>query len=423
MKRSGGLTVGIYSISCQACAASIPTDPYHRVCPTCGGDIAFRYDLARARLDRDLPGIWRFLDLLPVEQPAEIVSLGEGNTPLLPARLSDDLGCRLLWKYEGQNPTGAQKDRGLAVAIAKARAFGYTSAIIASTGSAGLSSAAYAARSGIRHTVLVSQNTPAERVIPMALLGSTIVEVAGTIEDTLELLAAARDRFGAYETTTYRRANPYQSEGAKTLGYEIFLQHGSVPDWIVIPVGGGGTLGSVWRAFLDLREMGRIDRMPKIVGIQPADYNGLEIAERDGLTTEDELRAIPFADIPPTILVKLAHTFPYDGEEALGAIRTSGGAVVTATDDEALTALRQIGATEGLYVEPSAAVSLVGVQKLVAAGRIRPDETVVAVLTGSGHRETHVFAARGELQMVRLAPGDGLDRLGLLLRDSKVGGS
>lgn len=404
--------MGRYEIACKRCGASVPTGTYNRVCPACGGDVAFRYDLAHARLDRDLPGLWRFIDLLPIEDPADIVSLGEGNTPLLPARLAASAGCELIWKYEGMNPTGAQKDRGLAVAIAKGRAFGFESAIIASTGSAGLSSAAYAARAGLRHAVLVSAGTPVERVIPMAALGSRIFEVDGNIEDTLELLAAARDRYGAYETSTYRRANPYQGEGAKTLGYEIILQMGDrIPDWVVIPVGGGGTLGAVWRGMLDLVELGAIDRLPRLAGVQPADYNALEIAERDGLSSEDDLLAIPFIDPPPTVLVKLQHTFPYDGVEALDAIRSTGGAIVTATDEEAFAAQAEIGANEGLYVEPSSAASLVGVRKLVAAGRIKPTESVVAVLTGSGHRETHVLAARGGIATEKISPRDGLERL------------
>ena len=403
--------MGKYTLSCRGCGAVVPREPYHRVCPACDGDVEFCYDLSGVDLDRELPGIWRFIDLLPVEDPAAIVTLAEGGTPLLPARMAGELGCRLWWKYEGMNPTGAQKDRALAVAITKAREFGFSSAIIASTGSAGLSSAAYAARAGLRHAVIVSRDPPPERVIPMAALGSMIFEVDGTIEDTLELLAAARDRYGAYESTTYRRGNPYQSEGVKTLGYEIFLQHGGVPDWIVIPVGGGGTLAALWRGFVDLRDLGLTDRMPKIAGVQPADYNALEIAERDQLTTEDDLKGIPFVDVPPTILVKLAHTFPYDGVEALAAIRDSGGAVVVATDDEALAAQRAIGAAEGIYAEPSSTVTLVAVRRLVAAGRIRPEESVVAVLSGSGHRETHVLAARRELRVERITPEDGLARL------------
>jgi threonine synthase len=404
----------MHRIRCRSCGADIPTTVLHRACPACGGDIEFRYDLAGARLDRPLPGIWRFIDLLPIEDPADVISLGEGNTPLIPARLGGDLGCKLWWKWEGANPTGAQKDRGLSVAISKGRAFGAASAIIASTGSAGLSSAAYAARAGMKHVVLVSRNAPPMRVIPMAVLGSTILEVEGTIEDTIELLATASEKLGAYETTTYRRANPYQSEGAKTLGYEIFLQHGTVPDWIVVPVGGGGTLGSVWRAFKDLRDLGLIDRLPKLVGVQPADYNGLEIAEQRGLATDAELRALTWGDVPPTILVKLAHTYPHDGLEALEAIRESGGVVCVATDNQALAAQARIGAREGLYAEPSSTVALTAVEQLVREGRIEPSESVVAVLTGSGHRETHVLAER-PITFERITAENGLERLAAAL--------
>lgn len=408
--------MGTHRIRCHSCGAELATGALHRACPNCGGEIEFLYDLTNARLDRPLPGVWRFIDLLPVEDPAEIISLGEGNTPLIPARLSDELGCRLSWKWEGANPTGAQKDRGLAVAIAKGRAAGATSAIIASTGSAGLSSAAYAARAGMTQIVLVSRNPPPMRVWPMAALGATLFEVDGTIEETIELLAAASEQLGAYETTTYRRANPYQSEGAKTLGYEIFLQHGAVPDWIVIPVGGGGTLGSVWRAFKDLREMGVIDRLPKLAGVQPADYNGLAIAERRGLATDAELRDLAWGDTPPTILVKLAHRYPHDGFEALSAIRESGGAVCVATDEQALAAQTRIGGREGLYAEPSSTVVLTVVEQLVREGRIAPGESVVAVLTGSGHRETHVLAER-PLAFARITPANGLEHLAAALAE------
>ena len=410
--------MGKYRVVCRVCCRTLPSERYLRACSDCGGDIEFRYDLSRARLNAPLPGIWRFIDLLPVADEAAIVTLNEGGTPLLPARLGEELGCRLWWEVEGANPTGAQKDRGLAVAIARGRTFGFTDAIICSTGSAGLSSAAYAALAGMRHAVLVSRNTPPERVVPMAVLGSTIFEVDGTIEEALGLLALACDRLGAYETTTYRRANPYQSEGVKTLGYEIFLQHGGVPDWIVVPIGGGGTLGSVWRAFLDLEAMGAIERLPRLAGVQPAGYNALEIAEARGLATEEELQAIPFGAVPPTILVKLAHTFPHDGVEALAAIRASEGAVVVATDAEALAAQRRLGAGEGIYAEPSSTVALTAIEKLRAANRIAPEHSVVAVLTGSGHRETHVLAARGDPDVVRITPANGLDRLADFIQTS-----
>jgi threonine synthase len=407
--------MGTYTVTCARCGRPLLAQQFHRVCPACGGALAFHYDLRGVRLDRDLPGIWRFIDLLPLEAPEQIVSLGEGNTPLIPSNLADPLGIRAWWKWEGANPTGAQKDRGLAVAIAKGRAFGFDAAIIASTGSAGLSSAAYAARAGLKHAVLVSRHAPLPRIMPMIALGSAVFEVDGTIEDTLELLAAASAKLGAYETTTYRRANPYQSEGAKTLGYEIFLQLGAVPDWIIVPVGGGGTLGSIGRAFADLHALGWIDRLPRLVGVQPAAYNALEIAEQRGLTTDEELRQLAWPDMPPTVLVKLQHTYPYDGEEALAAIRASGGRVCVATDEDAFAAQRRIGAADGLYAEPSAAVALTALEKLGAAGAIAPGQTVVGVLTGSGHRETHVLVERGDAPVEVITPADGEEKLARFL--------
>src|SRR5688572_23574728 len=128
--------MGRFSVSCSSCEQPIPSDEFHRVCPSCGGALAFDYDLGDVDLDRDLPGIWRFIDLLPIAEPAHVISLGEGNTPLIPSNLSDRLGVRAYWKWEGANPTGAQKDRGLAVAITRGKAFGFAAAIIASTGSA-----------------------------------------------------------------------------------------------------------------------------------------------------------------------------------------------------------------------------------------------------------------------------------------------
>ena len=414
--------MGRYTLTCAQCDNPVSTSVYHRVCPACGGELAFHYDLNDVNLDRNLPGIWRFIDLLPIEHPDRIVSLGEGNTPLLRANLGHELGIDLRWKWEGVNPTGAQKDRGLAVAIAKGRAFGFDAAIIASTGSAGLASAAYAARAGMKHAVLMSRGAPLARVLPVLALGSAVFEVDGTIEDTLELLAAAGDSLGAYETTTYRKANPYQSEGAKTLGYEICLQFGGVPDWILVPVGGGGTLGSIWRGFGDLLALGLIERMPRLAGVQPAAYNALEIAEQAGLSTDEELRNLPWGAAPPTVLVKLQHTYPYDGAEALAAIRDSGGAVCVATDEEAFAAQRSIGASDGLYAEPSSTVVLTAIEKLLADGRIAPGQSVVGVLTGSGHRETHLLVERGNIPVERVAAADGEAALARFLgKQSRVG--
>lgn len=407
-----------HRIACELCGEVSPDPELRGHCPSCGGTLEFQYDLANARLDAPHPGVWRFIDLLPVNNTTELITLHEGNTPLIRGKLGDETGVDIWWKWEGVNPTGAQKDRGLAVAIAHGREMGYRTAIIGSTGSAGLSSAAYAARAGMQQIVLVSRDSPIQRLIPMAMLGAAILEVDGTIEDTLDLVAQARTQLGMYETTTYRSANPYQSEGAKTLGYEIALQCrdlGRTPDWVVIPVGGGGTLGSIWRAFQELLLIGVIDRIPRLVGVQPADHNGLVIAEEDGLSTDEDLKAIPFNNVPPTILVKLAHTYSHDGLEALTAIRQSGGSVQSATDAEALAAQQRIGSREGLYAEPSSTVVLTAIEQLISEGQINPGDMVVGVLTGSGHRETEVVAERSGMNIEQITLKNGLDKIHRLL--------
>jgi threonine synthase len=152
-----------------------------------------------------------------------------------------------------------------------------------------------------------------------------------------------------------------------------------------------------------------------MVGVQPAAYNALQIAERTGLSTDAELRQLPWPETPPTVLVKLQHTYPYDGEEALTAIRESGGSVCVATDEEAFAAQRRIGATDGIYAEPSSTVVLTAIEDLVASGRIEPGQSVVGVLTGSGHRETHVLIERGQAGVETITTADGEARLARFL--------
>jgi threonine synthase len=169
-----------------------------------------------------------------------------------------------------------------------------------------------------------------------------------------------------------------------------------------------------------LRELGLIDRFPRIAGVQPADYDALRIAEREGLSTDAELRSLVWGDVPPTILVKLQHTYPYDGEEALAAIRRSAGAVAVATDEDALAAQRRIGGADGLYAEPSSTVVLTAIEELLARGAIEPGQSVVAVLTGSGHRETHVLVERGEIPVEVITRETGEARLARFLDEASA---
>lgn len=344
----------------------------------------FNYDYSSARFDPSEQSIWRFRSLLPVRSRENEVSLGEGHTPLVPSRLR--LGCRLWLKDEGRNPTGSMKDRALSVAVSAAKEAGRDRVIIASTGSAGMAASAYAARAGMRCLVLVPRPTARERLVVMAALGAEVVEVDGTFEDLMEIIGEAR-RHGWEELTTYRKANPYQAEGPKTIAYELYEQMGRVPDAVVVPVGGGGTLAAIWRGFQDLLEMGRISRVPRMIGVQNVHFNALELALKQGLTTEEQILGLGLDAGVSVITRNLKHAFPPDSVEALNALRQSGGMVVTVTDDEAVKAQVELARTDGLFAEPSSAVTLAAIGKLTTRQELAPEASVVAILSGSGLRE------------------------------------
>ncbi|MGE5589503.1 MAG: threonine synthase [Bacillota bacterium] len=344
----------------------------------------FHYDYAHARFDPSGRSIWRFRSLLPVRSRESEVSLGEGLTPLVASRLS--LGCRLWLKDEGRNPTGSMKDRALSVAVSAARESGKDRVIIASTGSAGMAASAYAARAGMRCLVLVPRPTSRERLVVMAALGAEVVEVDGTFEDLMEIIGEAR-RHGWEELTTYRKANPHQGEGPKTIAYELHEQLGQVPEAVVVPVGGGGTLAAIWRGFQDLLAMGLIQRTPRMIGVQNVHFNALELALQRGLQTEEEIIGLGLDAGIPVITRNLKHAFPPDSLEALNALRQSGGTVVSVTDEEAVKAQVELARTDGLFAEPSSAVTLAAIAKLVVRGELSEDAQVVAILSGSGLRE------------------------------------
>jgi threonine synthase len=353
--------------------------------------------------------MWDYAPLLPVDDPAAAVTLDEGGTPLV--RAQAEWGCRLWLKDETRNPTGSHKDRALSVAITRGRDLGFESCVIVSAGSTGLSTAAYAARAGLRCALVAPRGTPDERLIPAALYGARLFEAPGTFDDALRLVDRIARHERLYLTSTYRRGNPYQAEGARTIGFEIAAQLSEVAqagaaDWIVVPTGGGGTAAGIWRAYRELRDLAprtRAARLPRLVTVHPSRYNALEIALQRGLHGDDALYALGISEETPTVLAKLQHGVPPDACYALAALRESGGAAVSVSDDEALAAQRRLAAFEGLFAEPSAAAALAGVQRLVDTGTIRPDDTVVAVVTGSGFREVGALAGHAMVERTPLS--------------------
>jgi len=344
-----------------------------------------------------------------------VVSMGEGGTPQL--RVESESRFELFLKNETLNPTGSHKDRALSIGITKAREFDFDTCMLYSDGSAALASAAYAARAGMRNIVLVPRGASDSRILPLLVYNSAVLEFLGDSDDALDWVHEACECLGIYETSTYRKANPYESEGPKTISYEIFEDLGDAPDWVVVPVGGGGTLAGIWHGFRDLVERGLARKLPRMAGVLPGGYPLLELGLTRGVDSAEDLRMLADFQVPETAQIKIAMRRPPDGVEAIAAIRQSGGRFLFASDAEAWQAQRRLGAQEGIYAEVSAAVALVGVEKLQTSGAIAPGEQVVAIVCGSGFRETAALASQLPLTKIEIGRDGGFERLRHLLED------
>lgn len=348
--------------------------------------------------------MWQYAERLPVPAGADIVTLGEGGTPLVGSRLATDF--RLLWKDESRNPTGSHKDRALSIAATHARASGARVMVVVSAGSTGLSNAAYAAQAGLAAVTLVGGEAPAARLMPVHALGSLIINVDAPIDDVIAAVRGFNGHDGIYDASTTRLSNPMQAEAPKTIAWEIVDDLGVAPDWVLVPTGGGGTLGGLYRGFRELLDKGAIDRLPRLVAVVPKGYDALRRALAEGVDDQAAFDALPYDDLAETVLTKLSHAHPPDGMEALEAIRITGGRVLVCDDASAIAAVRRIGAADGLYVEPSSSVACVAMDELWREGAIRRGETVVALACGSGFRETFVLQSAMHLEATRCSLKD-----------------
>jgi threonine synthase len=377
--------------TCVSCAARHAPDRDLSLCPACGNLLEADYDLARLarEIDRDAlgrrpAGVWRWLELLPVLDSDKIVTLGEGGTPLLRSeRLARDVGVRELWLKSDAtgNPTGSLKDRSITVSATKAREFGYGVLSCDSTGNKAASTAAYAARAGLRSVVFCPHDTPLPKAAQAIFFGATLIRVRGHYSQVNAMYRrlVASGRVTWYDCGT---DNPFRYEGKKTYAYEIAQALGwRVPDRIVQPGAGGMSLAKTWKGFNELRQLGWVDRVPRMTLVQAAACAPMVRAwERGDAVIEPVERQ-------PTIASAVAAADPgLLGVRTLAAVRASGGAAAGVTDDEIRQAMRDL-AREGLFVEPSGSVGLAGLRRLVRAGHVDPSESVVCVLTGSGFKD------------------------------------
>lgn len=392
----------MYTIRCTECGSAIQDDTYVTACPRCGGSLGFSYKAIWDERLADSRSMWKYFGRLPLRDAKNIVSIGEGLTPLIESKLG--AGYRLYLKDETRNPTGSVKDRPISVAVSKAKELGLKKLLAASTGSVGLSLAAYAAKAGLEALILVPRGTPRERLLPMSVFGAAICEVDGSYEDAMHWMDQAKATAGWYVASTYRAANPYQAEGPKTIAYEIFEDLGRSPDIVIDPIGGGGTLCGIWHGFKELKEMNLVDSVPRMIGVQVESYPAIKMSLERGLFTWEEVLSLGLAPDVPTVAVNLAHICPPDCEETLAAIRESGGDVVIVNDTEALQAQSKLARTDAVFCEPSSATAIAGFERLRAMGRLRPDMVVVAVITGAGFRESNTIARLHPLRTVVVSP-------------------
>ena len=317
--------------------------------------------------------IARYREHLPVGPATPEIDLQEGSTPLVPSRnIGKALGLKnLYFKYEGLNPTGSFKDRGMVVAVAKALEAGSRVLMCASTGNTSASMAAYAARAGVRAIVVVPSGEIAMNKLSQALMyGAKVIALKGTFDTALETV---RDLTSRYNVALMNSVNPNRVEGQKTAAFEIVDVLGDAPDYLILPVGNAGNITAYWKGFREYHAAGKSTRLPRMVGAQAEGaapiVNGHPVAQ------------------PKTVASAIRIGNPASWEGATSARDESGGMIAAVTDTEILSAQVQLAGSEGLFAEPASAAPLALLFRLVREGKIAKDAITVVVLTGSGLKD------------------------------------
>jgi threonine synthase len=383
-------------LECPRCGRTRDPDQVAGLC-MCGSPLLARYDLAGVRsavtpaaLAARPQTLWRYHELLPVRDPANIVGFGEGMTPLLPMpRLAARAGVRELWmKDDGQLPTGTFKARGAAVGVSRAAELGVRSVAMPTNGNAGAAWAAYCARAGMRSLIVMPVDAPEVNRAECAVLGAELHLVDGLISDAGRLVAKAVASDGSlFDASTLKE--PYRIEGKKTIGLEIAEQLGwSLPDVILCPAGGGVGLIAIYKALLELRELGWVDgAFPRLVAVQAAGCAPIVAAFEEGAR---QAREWPDAK---TVAFGVTVPKPLGDFLVLGALYATGGTAIAVSDQDILAAEREAAQLEGTFACPEGAACFAAALHLAQAGWLSPDDSVVALNTGTGLKYPGTVAA------------------------------
>lgn len=378
----------VIGLRCIICGATYPHDNL-LTCPACGDagilDVQYDYDAIKdslqAALQHHLPhDIWRYRDLLPVSPDIQAPHLQIGGTPMYEVpRLARAIGiAKLSLKDDGRNPTNSFKDRASAIGVMKAMEFGFDTIACASTGNAASSLAGLSAAVGLKTFIFVPARTPEPKVTQLLIFGATVLRVQGSYEQAFDLCKNACAKFVWYNRNS--GTNPFLVEGKKTAGHEIGEYCvNDLPDWVVVSVGDGCTIGGIGKGLQEIKRLGIIDRMPRLLGVQAAGAKPMLDAFKSGKDL------IPSAT--NTIADSIAVGTPRNWRRAIQQINVSQGDMITVSDEEILDAMRLTARLGGVFGEPAGVAGVAGLKNALALGIVKQSESAVAVITGNGLKD------------------------------------
>jgi threonine synthase len=380
-------TAKFYKLKCFECKKEYDEKETSTFCKKCGGSLDVIYDYERIKrrmntfsLKHTAISAMKYLDFYPILDLEKIVSLKEGGTPLYQARkLGKKLGLnRIFIKNEGANPTGVFKDRGTLVEVSKAQELGAKAICLASSGNMAASVAAYSTVAGIPCYVMVPENTPIGKLSQTISYGARVLLIRGEYSECACLAAEIAEENNFYLAGDY----VFRREGQKSQAYEICEQlFWNAPDYVICPIGCGTNLSAIWKGFKEFHELGYINKLPKLIGVQPTGCKTVVNAVKNN---NRKVKPIEHID---TICSAVAVNFPLDGQLVLKAIKESKGTAVAIDDYDTLSAEHLLGSEESIFVEPSGALGIAALQQLTKKGKIKEYETVVVMATGNGLKD------------------------------------
>ncbi len=398
-----------FSLRCPICGQNYQVEEVQYTCPTCGVvgtlDVLYNYGALKAQLDRDAlrnqseQSMWRYKTLLPIGGDAIVPPLRVGMTPLYDSkRLAENLGVRQAWvKDDGQNPTGSLKDRASAMVVARAMEQGIKTVSTASTGNAAAALSGIGASVGMNIIIFVPATAPEAKIAQLLVYGATVLLVEDTYDVAFDLCYQMCTQEGWYCRNT--AMNPYTTEGKKTVAYEIAEQlNWQVPDVVVVSVGDGNIIAGVYKGFYDLYQLGWIERIPRLIGVQSDQSMALVHAWEHNLSAVD-MQPMP-AD---TIADSISAGVPRDRAKALRAVRETKGAFIAVPDSEIIAAIPPLARLTGVFAEPAAAAVYAGTKRAVQSKLIDGEESVVLLSTGNGLKDVK-RAQQSVAQGLRVQP-------------------